>query len=77
MKMSKYPSQTPEANRARQQKFISGKKRLHMNLNPEIFGAFKEYADRNSFTLAEALEKLLKDKAEKDNIIWKTQIDTQ
>lgn len=63
--MNKYPSQTPEANRARQQKFLSGKKRLHMNLNPQVFDLFKQYADRNSFTLAEAMEKLLKDKAGK------------
>lgn len=63
--MNKYPSQTPEANRARQQKFISGKKRLHMNLNPQMFDLFKAYAESEGLTLAEALEKLLKNKAEK------------
>jgi hypothetical protein len=63
--MSKYPSQTPEANRARQQKFISGKKRLHMNLTPKVFDLFKEYAENSGFTLAEALEKLLANQAEK------------
>jgi hypothetical protein len=57
--MNKYPSQTREANRSRQKKFLSNKKRLHMNLTPEVFELFKEYAKKNDFTLAEALKKLL------------------